>query len=528
MSTPPTISIDDLQARCSALEQQVAELTAKLHWYEEQIRLAQHRRFGPSSEHTHPEQQPLVFNEIEAEASSPAPEEPTFETITYKRRKQKGQREAALADLPVERIEHRLPEEKQVCPQCGGSLHEMSTQVRQELKIISAQVIRVEHVQSVYACRCCQKEETNTPVVTAPMPAPVIPGSLASPSSLAFIMNQKYVEGLPLYRQEQQLERMGIELPRQTLANWMLIGAERWLSLLYEPMHDELLKRDVLHADETSFQVLNEPGRAAETQSWLWVYRSGRDRPIVLFDYQETRSGDHPCRFLSGFKGYLHVDGYSGYEKLPSSEVKLVGCWAHARRKFEEALQVLPADARAGSAAQEGLNFCNRLFAIERYLKDAAPEERYTVRLARSKPILQAFRAWLEVQAGAALTKSTLGEAITYCRNQWPKLIRFLEDGRLSLDNNASERTVKTFVIGRKNWLFANTPKGARASAIIYSIVETAKENGLNPLAYLTYLFEQLPNINTSDPAELKKLLPWSETLPATCRMSGKHMSKQK
>jgi transposase len=529
MSTQPTPSIEELQARCSELEQRVAELEAKLHWYEEQYRLAQHRRFGPSSERTHPDQQQIIFNEIEAEAPSSAPEEPTFETITYERRKQKGQRQAALAELPVERIEHRLPEEEQVCPQCGGALHEMSEQVRQELKIIPAQVIRVEHVQSIYACRCCQEKEISTPVLTAPMPAPVIPGSLASPSSLAFIMNQKFVEGLPLYRQEQQLERMGIELSRQTMANWMLIGAERWLSLLYDPMHDELLKRDILHADETSFQVLHEPGRAAETQSWLWMYRSGLGGPpIVLFNYQETRSGDHPCRFLSGFKGYLHVDGYSGYEKLPTDDVKLVGCWAHARRKFEEALKVLPADARAGSVAQEGLDFCNRLFAIERDLKTVTPEERYAARLARSKPILDAFHAWLEGKAGVTLNKNLLGEAIKYCRRQWPKLIRFLEDGRLSLDNNSSERAVKTFVIGRKNWLFANTPRGARASAIIYSIVETAKENGLNPLAYLTYLFEQLPNINTSDPAEVKKLLPWSETLPATCRMPEKSVPKQK
>ncbi len=336
-------TIKELQNRCALLEQQNAELTAKLNWFMEQFHLNQHRQFGTSSEKTNPEQQQL-FNEAEAEAQ-PSSKEPTIEEITYRRRKKQGHREAQLENLPVETIEYRLPPEEQVCPCCGESLHEMSTEVRQELKIIPAQAYVVKHVRYVYACRHCERENIQTPIVTAPMPAPVLPGSLVSPSAMAYIMTQKYVEGMPLYRQEQQLSRLGIELSRQTLANWMVQGAERWLYPLYERMHQHLLKRDILHSDETTLQVLREPGRPAESTSYLWLYRTGREGPaIVLYDYRTTRASKHPCRFLSGFKGYLHVDGYAGYNGLP--DITLVGCWAHARRKFDEALKALPVEKR--------------------------------------------------------------------------------------------------------------------------------------------------------------------------------------
>ncbi len=518
MRLPENASPNEMRRYCEALEQTVAELTAKLRWYEEQFRLSQHRRFGSSSERTPQGQQQLIFNEAEAEAA-PAEPEPTFEEVRYRRRKQRGHREAVLKDLPVERVEYRLPEDEQVCPQCHGPLHEMSTEVRRTIKVIPAQAVVVEEVAHVYACRKCEQEATSTPIVTAPMPAPVIPGSLASPSAVAYTMSQKYVEGLPLYRQEQQLARLGVALPRQTLANWVLKGADL-LAPLYDLMHADLLERDILHADETTLQVLNEPGRPAQTQSYLWLYRTGRDGPpIVLFDYQKTRSGEHPRQFLAGFSGYLHVDGYSAYEGLP--EVTLSGCWAHARRKFDEALKALPHSARKDgpTAAEQGLKFCNSLFEIERDLRDATPEERKAARQERSKPVLDAFKTWLDDHASLALPKTVFGQAVTYCRNQWHKLVVFLQDGRLELDNNRSERSIKPFVIGRKNWLFANTPSGARASAIIYSIVETAKENGLQPFAYLTYLLEQLPRLRKAGESDLHALLPWSSTLPATCRI---------
>ncbi|CAB3395977.1 transposase [Kyrpidia spormannii] len=511
-------TIESLEKRIQRLEQENAELAAKVAWYEEQFRLSQRRRFAASSERSKTTSEQLeLFNEAEVEAQTPPPE-PTVETVTVRRVKKPGQREEKLKELPVERIEHRLAEEEQVCPQCRDALHEMSTEVRRELKIIPAQVKVVEHVRQLYSCRRCEREEIQTPVVKAPMPKPVQPGSLASPSAVAYVMTQKYVEGMPLYRQEQQFERQGLALSRQTLANWIVYSAEHWLEPLYERMHRELLNQDILHADETTLQVLREPGRAAETTSYLWLYRTGRySPPIVLYEYQRTRAAEHPKAFLNGFKGYLHVDGYAGYNGL--ADVTLVGCWAHARRKFDEALKSLPASKRSAPvAAKEGLAYCNRLFAIERDLKELTPEERYRRRLELSRPVLDEFLAWLVEQKEHALPKSAFGQAIQYCLGQWGKLEAFLKDGRLEIDNNRSERSIKPFVIGRKNWLFANTPKGAKASATVYSIVETAKENGLNPYEYLRYLFERLPNVNINDASVLDRLLPWSPELPESVR----------
>lgn len=527
-TNPSHPTIEELQQQNSQLEQQnanlaqkIAELTAKLTWLEEQFRLSQQKKFGPSSERTNPDQLSF-FNEVESEADPSVPE-PTMETITYRRKKQKGQREAMIESLPIEVIEYRLEETEQNCSCCGGTLHEMSTETRQELKVIPAQVKVVKHVRYVYSCRHCEREEIQTPIVTAPMPHSVYPGSLASSSMLAHIMSQKYVEALPLYRQEQQFARLGVTLSRQTLANWAMYGAEKWLSLLYHRMHEYVRKQDILHADETTLQVLREPERSAETTSYLWLYRTGRESPpIILYEYQKTRGGEHPRHFLSGFNGYLHVDGYAGYHKIPN--VTLVGCWAHARRKFDEALKSLPEEEQKKSvAARVGLDFCNRLFAIERDLKDRTPEERYTARNEHSRPILDDFSAWLRAQRPRVLPKSALGKAILYVLNQWEKLEAFMKDGRLELDNNRAERSIKPFVIGRKNWLFSNTPRGAKASVIIYSIIETAKENKLNPFAYLTYLFDKLPQLaDPTDTQELDQLLPWSPSLPLTCRVFTK------
>ncbi len=506
--------VQELHNKCALQEQQIAELMAKVNWYEEQFRLSQKQRFGRSSELSD-ENQLQLFNEAEAEPQVP---EPTMEEITYRRRKQKGKRDEQLKDLPVERIEYRLKEGEKFCPCCKNELHEMSTETRREIKIIPAEAVVVEHVSYVYACRRCEREETTTPVITAPMPKPPLPGSLASPSAIGHIMTGKYVDGLPLYRQEKSLSRLGIELSRQTMANWMIKASQNWLSLLYQRMHELLLERDVLQADETELQVLREEGREAKSKSYLWLYRTGSEKPaIVLYDYQTTRASKHPARFLHGFAGYLHVDGYPGYNNL--QDVTLVGCWAHARRKFDEALKALPKEKQnADVAARYGLDFCNRLFALERELKMVSAEERYRERLKRGRPIIDEFKAWLDFQRPRVLPKSSFGLAIGYCFNQWDKLLAYLADGRLELDNNRSERSIKPFVIGRKAWLFANTPRGATASATIYSIVETAKENGLNPFTYLVYLFEQMPNVDVSDQNVLDELLPWSASLPEKCR----------
>lgn len=485
---------------------QIEQLEAKVRWFEEQFHLSRHKQFGASSERSIKEQRHL-FNEAEAIAEE-GPVEEAVQTITYERKK--PGRKPIPRDLPIERIEYRLPEDKQNCEICGGPMHEMSEEVRHEVKLVPAQAKLLQHARIVYGCRNCEKTGVEVPIKTAEAPRPVIEKGLASPSAVAYAMTMKFVEGVPLYRQEQHYARLGIDLSRGVLSNWMLKGSD-WLELIYGRLKHKLLEQEILHADETTVQVLKEPGRAAESESFMWLYRTGCvGPPIVLFEYQRTRGGEHPRKFLAGFKGYLHVDGYAGYNDIP--DVVLSGCWAHVRRKFDEALKGLPASRRktGGTKAQEALDQINQLFAIERGLNNLSHEERLKARDLRSRPVIDGFRKWLDNIMPAVLPKSLLGIAVKYARNQWQKLLRFLEEGRIEISNNRAERSIKPFVIGRKNWLFANTPKGARASATIYSIVESAKENRLNPYAYLTYLFEKLPNLESRDNESLDQLLPWN------------------
>jgi transposase/uncharacterized coiled-coil protein SlyX len=509
-------AISLLELTVTEQSEAIAILDAKLKYYEEQYLLSQKKRFGTSSE-TSDTLQLSLFNEAE-DTAVPQQPEPTLETITYRRRKRVGQREEMLADLPVETVEYTIPEDERVCPDCAGTLTEMSTQVRRELKLVPAQVVVVEHVQHVYSCRSCEKVGITTTIRTAPMPVPAFPKSLASASAVAYVCDQKYTYAMPLYRQEQLFSRLGVDLSRQTLANWVIRGSE-WLETIYGPLHGKLLERRILQADETPLQVLRESDREPESDSYMWMYRTGRDGPpIVLYDYQTTRAAKHAGRFLSGYKGWLQTDGYSGYDAVPG--IRQAGCWAHARRYFTNALAGLPKEMKdAPCTSREGLAFCNRLFAVERGLAKLDDAARLAARQELCPPILDAFHDWLRKTRPGVAPKSLLGKAVVYCLNQWTKLTAFLQDGGLELDNNRAERSIKPFVIGRKNWLFSNTSRGARASAVVYSIVETAKENGLKPFEYLTFLFERLPNIDTTDPAAVEELLPWSDSIPDCCRM---------
>jgi transposase len=505
-----------------AQTEEIVLLKAEVQWYREQLGLAKRRLYAPKSEASPMGQEAMLFNEAEACASATLPDTET-EVITYTRRKKvAGQRQMQLENLPIEEIDYDLPEGEQVCPECAAPLHKMGVDVSQEIKIIPAQLILVKHNRGKYACRHCERNEIGTPIVVARMPKSAFPNSLASASAVAYIMSQKFVEGLPLYRQEQNLQRLGFALSRQTMANWMLAGAD-WLEQLSRLLRSKLLAREILHADETPLQVLKEEGRRPQQNSYMWLYRSGRDGPpIVLYEYQATRESEHPRKFLAGYTRYLNVDGYSGYEGLTG--VTLIGCWAHVRRNFIEAISVLSpmVQKQGGTEAHIGLGYCDKLFAIERDLNDVTHQERFSGREQRSKPVLAECRAWLEETSLKVLPKSPTGKAIRYCINQWSKLTAFLADGRLEISNNRAERSIKPFVIGRKNWLFANTPRGADASATIYSIVETAKENGLNPLAYLTYLLEQLPNMNWKDETALEQLLPWAQDVQAKCRVPSR------
>lgn len=358
-------------------------------------------------------------------------------------------------------------------------------------------------------------------MVKAGIPVPVISKSgIVSPSLLAYIICAKYVLALPLNRQEQEFSRLGIEIPRQNMANWVIFASGRWLKPMYDLFMEILVQSEVLHADETTVQVIREDGREAAQTSYMWLYRTSADteRHIILFEYQPTRSGSHPLRFLKKFKGYLHVDGYEGYKKLESQGATLVGCWAHARRKFHETLKALEKADRPNHPANVGYGFCNKLFELERQYDDVklTAEQRLEHRLIESQPIAEEFFAWAAGQAKnpAALSRSAFGKAVGYAANQREWLINVFRDGRLALSNNLAENSIRPFTIGRNNWLFSYSAKGAEASAAAYSIVETAKANGLVPFEYFKLLFERLPSLTAERYAEC---LPWANGVRDLC-----------
>ena len=498
------------QDEMAALKARVLELEALVKYYEQRLRLSRHKQFGASSESSgqNPDQLSF-FNEAEVCADANVPEPELVEIEKHYRKRTRLTTDKLPDSLPVEIVEHDLPEDEQVCPSCGGELHVMGRDVRRELVIIPAQVKIREHVRKVYTCRDCEWDENGYPIVKSPMKDPVIKGSFASPEAIAQLITQKFVMGSPLYRQEQELNRQGIGLSRQTMSNWLLKATEDWLEPIYDGMHEVLLNCEVLHADETTLQVLREPGKAAQSKSYMWLYRTSGDKrdPIVLYDYQPDRKTRRPVDFLKGFKGYLHTDGYEAYHSLGSG-ITVIGCWAHARRKFDEALKSLPEKDQEGSHALVGKQYIDKLFMLEREFADLSAQERYKKRLELSKPLLEAFYSWLA--SAAILPKSTVGDAKRYALSQKKYLERYLMDGRLEISNNRAERSIKPFVIGRKNFLFANTPRGARASAVMFSIIETAKENGLDPYRYLVYIFENAPNWDIrNNPNTLELLMPW-------------------
>jgi transposase len=480
------------------------------------------KRFGASSEKSDYDAEQLsLFNEAEFFFESKA-EEPELQVVEKHYRQKRRELPGKLPeDLPLEIVEHILPENERICPCCGGELHDMGKEtVRRELKLIPAKAVAVEHVRHAYACRYCEKTGISVPILKAPVPKSVIPASFATPEALAHVITQKFMMGIPLYRQEQEWKRQGVELSRQTLSNWLIRGTEAWLLPLYEAMKRLLLQRDVLHADETTLQVLREPGKAAHSKSYRWLYRTGSDaeHPLILYEYQSSRKAEHVRHFLNGWKGYLHADGYSGYHTLDPG-ITVVGCWAHARRKFDEALKVLAEKDRPGSGAMEGFLHCDRLFALEKKLADLSPEERHEQRQTLAKPLLDEFRAWLLCQK---IGKGAFAKAVRYALDQWKYLANYLLDGRLELSNNRAERSIKPFVIGRKNFLFANTPKGAQVSAVLYSLVETAKESGLNPYEYFTFLFSELPNRADLEDASvwaIDNYLPGGALVPPRCHI---------
>ena len=506
--TSNTEMITISRAEYDATRAYVAELETKLNWLLEKLNLSNSNRFGSSSEKANDAvmgQLSLLFDEAEATAYA---EEKKETQVKAHSRTQSGSGKDVLPDnIPVETETHTLTEEERICPECGEIMEVIGTEVHRSVVLESIKAHIREDVYYTYGCRNCKENGISTPIVSTPREPVIIPGSFASPEAVAHVATQKFVMGAPLHRQEQELNRMGIKLSRQTMSNWLLRCSKDWLEPVYEALHEQLVQRDLLHADETVLQVLHEEEKPAQSKSYMWLYRTGSDaeNPIVLYEYQPSRSGEHPKNFLEGFHGYLQTDGYSGYNAVP--DITRVGCLAHARRKFEEAMKALPKGKRSPTAEQ-GVAYCTKLFNLEtEYTEQGLTfEERKKQRLERSKPVLDAMLAWANTRAVAP--KSKLGMAITYLLNQWVYLNNFLLDGRIEISNNRAERSIKPFVISRKNFLFANTPKGAKGSAVIFSLIETAKENGLDPYRYLVYVLTKAPKLSTQTDQWAKQLTP--------------------
>ena len=527
--TTETVTIS--RAEYDRLEKENQWLSGRVRWLEEQLKVLAKGHFGSRHETALDEvigQMAILFNEPEAYAHL----EETGETAAAvpEQKPEKKKRVFVLDKLPenaeVEVEKHELSEAERTCPVCGAVMEPVGEEVVRTLKIIPAKFVVHEDHYVNYVCNNCDGEDTEEDIgkkqfaKTPHVPA-VYPGSYCSPEAAAYLMTQKFVMGSPLYRMEMDFNRSGFELSRQTMSNWMIYCAETWLAPIYDRLHQMLLLEAIIHADETELQVLHEPGRKAQTKSYIWLYRTGRysDHPIILYEYRPGRGSKYPLNFLSGFKGYLQTDGYVGYDAL--QDVTHVGCMAHLRRKFHDAVTALPNGKKSGTAV-EGEAYCEKLFQLERTFADLSPEQRKQKRQELAKPILDEFLSWGSTRIASG--KSKLGEALTYLHNNGKELSEYLNDGRLEISNNLAERSIKPFVIDRKNFLFANTPKGASASTVMFSIIQTAIANDLDPYTYLTYIFTEAPKMDSVGKDWVNVLLP--ENAPASCKVGIKERAQ--
>ena len=500
-----TVRVQQIEAEKTAVEEKNVRLDAKVLSLQEQLNLALARRYAASSEKLSPDQI-YLFDEAEAETllgTDNQGEEDEAVEIPAHTRKKRGRK--PLPDLlPRVEVVHDIAAEHRHCPHDGKPLVEIGEVSSEQLDIVPAKIQVIRHVRKQYACDCGQC------IQTAPLPAQPIPKSLASPGLLAHITVSKYADALPLYRQETILQRIGVDIPRATLANWMIK-----VGILIQPLvnllRDRLLEYDIIQMDETTVQVLKEPGKSAQSKSYLWLQRGGPpDQPIVLFDYDPGRGAGVPMRLLGGFEGYLQTDGYDGYNQVVrNNQLIHVGCMAHARRKFSEAVKSQGKNKKAGKA-QHALALIQKLYRVEKQAKLLSPEERFVYRQDHAKPILDKLRRWVDDSLPQVPPGSAAGKAMSYLNNEWDKLIRYLDDGRLTIDNNLAENAIRPFVIGRKNWLFSASVAGVKSSANLYSLIETAKANGLEPYAYLRYIYTQLPSAQTVE--DIEALLPGNVT----------------
>ena len=510
--------VDELTHTVELKSEVISTLKQRIQVLEEALRLSKVKRFAPSSEQS---QQTSLFDEAELEATvdfdsagdelSPSEDGvPEDETRTQGTDKKKPGRKPFSSNLPREQIFITLSDEEKI-----GAIDTFFTKVKEELDIIPAQIRVLEYMQekAVFLESAEGESQQQRKMITAKMPKHPVPGAMGSINLMCYVLISKYGDGLPLYRQESILARYGGELSRATLANWIIALARQLqplINLMREHQHTGL----VIQADETRIQVLKEPGRPATSDKFMWVTLGGPpNQPSVLFEYDPSRSQEVPLRLLDGFHGYLQTDGYAGYNAAClTNNITQLGCWDHARRKFKEAQTAQPqtkkAQANKASKAEHMLQMINHLYKIERDINLLSAEEKYQHRQNRSIPTLKKLKAYLEEHQHRVPKDSLTGKAMTYLSNQWAKLNVYCTNGELSISNIMAENAIRPFVIGRKAWLFSDSPKGAKASAIHYSLIETAKANNLEPYSYLTQILKALPYADTVE--KIEALLPWN------------------
>jgi transposase len=498
----------------------------KIHYLEEQLRLLRNELFGRRSEKQpgpHPDQR-LLFDSNQALAPEKRQREDDTIVIGAHRRKKRG-RKPLPADLPRIDIIHDLSDDQKLCG-CGAELTCFGQEVSEKLDYIPARLRVERHIRYKYACKSCEGLYDQGPTVKiAPLPEQLIPKSHATAGLLAHIGVSKFADGLPLYRQQKMFDRLGIELSRATMSKWM-VQAARCCSGLIDLLLSEIRSGPLIGIDESPLQVLKEAGRKNTSTSYMWVFCGGSpERPVLLYEYQRTRSGKTALEFLTDYKGYIQTDDFSGYDHLDQNPgIVHLGCWAHARRKFVKVATVRKKHrskrVNPKSLADQALDYIGKLYKIEKQARrqklDA--DQIYRLRQQEARPLLDQFKDWLEATQPLTPPKGLLGQAISYTLANWEKLIIYLQDGRLRPDNNLVENAIRPFVVGRKNWLFAGSPDGAKASATFFSLIETAKANGLEPYAYLRFIFEKLPLAKSDQ--DLQDLLP-QHIDPAAIAISG-------
>ena len=515
-------------------QEQLENIDHTLQLVLEQMADLKRHRFGRSTEKHEIEDQisfmevdgkVVFFNESEAVAAEEnALEEPEGVSRTKPKKKQ-GKREEDLKGLPVVVVEHSMTDGELEDKFGKDGWKQLPDEVYRRYSFTPAKIEVEEHHVKVYAGK--ETEE----VVKAPHPQTLLRGSLVSPSLEAAVMNAKYVNAVPLYRQEQEFERYGLHISRQNMANWTIQCADRYLAVLYDYLHEKLYSYHVLQADETPVLV-NKDGRPAGSKSYMWVYRTGRmytERQIVLYEYQKTRNASHPREFLKDFNGVCVTDGYQVYHTIEGEreDLRIAGCWSHARRRFDEAVKALPKQKQKDSRAYLALTMIQAIYREEKQLKDLPAQERRNRRQMSVKPLVEAYFTWVRENLPKVPQKSKTWEGFNYSLNQEKYLKVFLEDSEVPMDNNAAEQSIRGFCIGKKNWVMIDTIAGAKSSAIIYSIAETAKANNLKPYDYFEYLLTEIPkHLDDTDRSFLDDLLPWSPSLPENCRKPGKNEVK--